>query len=159
MFRVVRGALVFCSGHLLGAFLLFVFVIPQYGLLRRFLAARARLINIFRSVVEMGKSDLLKEFIYKGYDQFSGFILERYFRQWYSEKERVTEVSHWWDKNSDNEIDVIAVEKLDKRVTVGEVKRNKKKISMQTLEDKFANIRAHFRGYDIQFVSLSLSDM
>ena len=30
---------------------------------------------------------------------------------------------------------------------------------MQTLEEKFANLRAHFRGYDIQFISLSLENM
>jgi len=76
-----------------------------------------------------------------------------------AEKERVTEVGHWWDKSGENEIDLIAVEKLDKRVTIGEVKRNEKKISMQTLEEKFVNIRSHFRGYQIQFVALSLGDM
>jgi len=131
----------------------------KYALYDNFLTFWFRFIESNRSVVEMGKSDLLKEFIYKGYDQFSGIMLERYFRQLYSEKERVTEVGHWWDKNSENEIDVIAVEKLDKRVTVGEVKRNEKKISLQTLEEKFANIRAHFRGYDIQFIAISLADM
>lgn len=131
----------------------------KFALYDNFLTFWFRFIESNRSVVEMGKSDLLKEIIYKGYDQFSGIMLERYFRQLFSEKERVTEVSHWWDKNSENEIDVIAVEKQDKRVTVGEVKRNEKKISMQTLQDKFANIRAYFRGYDIRFVSLSLADM
>ena len=131
----------------------------KYALYDNFLTFWFRFIESNRSVVEMGKSDLLKEFIYKGYDQFSGIMLERYFRQLYSEKKRVTEVRHWWDKNSENEIDVIAVEKLDKRVTVGEVKRNEKKISLQTLEEKFANIRAHFRGYDIQFIAISLADM
>lgn len=131
----------------------------KFALLDNFLTFWFRFIESNRSVVEMGKSDLLKEFIYNGYDQFSGIMLERYFRQLYSEKQRVTEVSHWWDKNSENEIDVIAVEKLDKRVTIGEVKRNEKKISLQALEEKFANIRAHFRGYNIQFVALSLADM
>ena len=71
----------------------------------------------------------------------------------------MTEVGHWWDKSGENEIDLIAIEKLDKHVTIGEVKRNEKKISMQTLEEKFANIRSHFRGYQIQFVALSLGDM
>lgn len=131
----------------------------KFALYDNFLTFWFRFIESNRSVVEMGKSDLLKEFIYKGYDQFSGIMLERYFRQFYAEKERVTEVGNWWDKNSENEIDLIAVEKLDKRVTVGEVKRKEKKISMQALQDKFANIRAHFRGYDVQFVALSLADM
>lgn len=94
-------------------------------------------------------SELLKELIDKGYEQFSGMMLERYFRKQYAEKERVTEVGHWWDKNDENEIDLIAVEKIDKRVMIGEVKRNEKNISMQTLEEKFAHLRPHFRGYDV----------
>ena len=131
----------------------------KYSLNDNFLTFWFRFIESNRSVVEMGKSDLLKEIIDRGYDQFSGIMLECYFRQQYSEKERVTEVGHWWDKNSENEIDLIAVEKLDKRVTVGEAKRNGNKISLQALEDKFSNLRAHFRGYAVQFASLSLADM
>ena len=131
----------------------------KFALYDNFLTFWFRFIESNRSIVEMGKSELLKETINKGYDQFSGLMLERYFRQLYAEKERVTEVGHWWDKNGENEIDLIAIEKLDKRVTIGEVKRNEKKISMQTLEEKFVNIRPHFRGYQIQFVALSLGDM
>ena len=109
----------------------------KFALYDNFLTFWFRFIESNRSIVEMGKSDLLKETINKGYDQFSGLMLERYFRQLYAEKERVTEVGHWWDKSGENEIDLIAIEKLDKRVTIGEVKRNEKKISMQTLEEKF----------------------
>ena len=131
----------------------------KFALYDNFLTFWFRFIESNRSIVEMGKSGLLKETINKDYDQFSGLMLERYFRQLYAEKERVTEVGHWWDKSGENEIDLIAIEKLDKRVTLGEVKRNEKKISMQTLEKKFANIRSHFRGYEILFVALSLGDM
>lgn len=131
----------------------------KFALYDNFLTFWFRFVESNRSIVEMGKSDLLKETVNKGYDQFSGLMLERYFRQLYAEKERVTEVGHWWDKSGENEIDLIAIEKLDKRVTIGEVKRNEKKISMQTLEEKCANIRSHFRGYQVQFVALSLGDM
>lgn len=131
----------------------------KFALCDNFMSFWFRFVESNRSIVEMGKSELLKELINKGYERFSGLMLERYFRQLYAEKERVTEVGHWWDKSGENEIDLIAVEKLDKRVTVGEVKRNERKISLQTLEDKFANIRPHFRGYEVQFVALSLGDM
>lgn len=131
----------------------------KFALYDNFLTFWFRFIESNRSIVEMGKSELLKETINKDYDQFSGLMLERYFRQLYAEKERVTEVGHWWDKSGENEIDLIAIEKLDKRVTIGKVKRNEKKISMQALEEKFANIRSHFRGYQVQFVALSLGDM
>ena len=131
----------------------------KFALYDNFLTFWFRFVESNRSIVEMGKSELLKETIYQGYDRFSGLMLERYFRQLYAEKERVTEVGHWWDKSGENEIDLIAIEKLDKRVTVGEIKRNEKKISLQTLADKFSYIRSNFRGYNIQFVALSLRDM
>ena len=131
----------------------------KFALYDNFLTFWFRFIESNRSIVEMGKTDLLKEIIYNGYDQFSGIMLERYFRQQYSEMERVTEVSHWWDTRSENEIDLIAVERLDKRVIVGEVKRNAKKINLKKLEEKFAQLRPHFRGYEIKYTGLSLENM
>lgn len=131
----------------------------KFALYDNFLTFWFRFIESNRSIVEMGKSDLLKEIIQNGYTQFSGMMLERYFRQQYAEKERVTEVGHWWDSRSENEIDLIAVERLDKRVTVAEVKRNANKIDLQILEDKFVMLRPHFRGYAVQFIPLSLQDM
>lgn len=116
-----------------------------------------RFIEANRSVVELGKLDLLAEIIRQDYTQFSGFVLEKYFRQQYGE--RVTEVSHWWDCKSENEIDLIAIEKLDRRVTVAEVKRNLRKFNAQILEEKFLHIKSHLRGYQVELKSLSMEDM
>lgn len=118
-----------------------------------------RFIEANRSMVELGKFDLLYELIKQEYPQFSGIVLEKYFRQMYGEKERVTEVSHWWDSKGENEIDLIAIEKLDKRATVAEVKRNPHKFSVKALEDKYQVIKSHFRGYDVELRGLSMNDM
>ena len=56
-----------------------------------------RFVESNRSYVELGKLNLLEEAIRNDYTQFSGLVLEKYFRQMYGEKERVTEVSQWWD--------------------------------------------------------------
>lgn len=118
-----------------------------------------RFIETNRSMVELGKFDLLYELIMQEYPQFSGVVLEKYFRQKYGEKERVTEVSHWWDSKGENEIDLIAIEKLDKRATVAEVKRNPRKYSARVLEEKYQYIKSHFRGYEVELIGLSLEDM
>ncbi len=131
----------------------------KYALHDNFLMFWFRFIESNRSVIEMEKYDILKDIINDGYSQFSGIMLERYFRQKYSEQPRVTEVGNWWDKNSENEIDVIAIEKLDKQVIVAESKRNAAKIDLKALEEKFAQLRPHFRGYAIHFIPLSLNDM
>ena len=91
--------------------------------------------------------------------QYSGIVLEKYFRQLYGERERVTEVSHWWDTQGENEIDLIAIERLDKRAVVAEVKRNIRKYSPEALEKKYELIKKHFRGYSVELLGLSLEDM
>ena len=124
-----------------------------------FLTFWFRFIESNRSLVELGKLDLLKEIVRKEYTQFSGFVLEKYFRQLYGERERVTEVSHWWDSQGLNEIDLIALERLDHRATVAEVKRNPQKYNPKVLADKYEHIKKHLRGYQVQLISLSLQDM
>ena len=118
-----------------------------------------RFIESNRTMVELGKFDLLGETIRQEYTQFSGIVLEKYFRQQYGERERVTEVSHWWDSKGENEIDLIAIEKLDHRATVAEVKRNPRKFSANTLEEKYQYIKSHLRGYQVELKGLSMDDM
>ncbi len=109
--------------------------------------------------MELGKFDLLEESILNEYTQFSGLVLEKYFRQLYGEKDRVTEVSHWWDNQGEHEIDLIALERLDHQATIAEVKRNPNKFSYQTLEAKYEHIKKNLRGYKVNLIGLSMQDM
>lgn len=118
-----------------------------------------RFVESNRSLVELGKFDMLEEVIFNEYTQFSGFVLEKYFRQLYGEKDRVTEVSHWWDGQGENEIDLIALERLERQATIAEVKRNPDKFSRKALEEKYEHIKKHLRGYKVQLIGLSMQDM
>lgn len=118
-----------------------------------------RFIESNRSLIELGKYDLLEEIIRQEYPQYSGMVLEKYFRQLYGERDRVTEVSHWWDASGENEIDLIAIERLDKRATVAEVKRNIRKYSPEALKKKYECIKKNFHGYVVELRGLSLEDM
>ena len=131
----------------------------KYFISDNFLTFWFRFIEHNRRMVELGKLDLLRESIATGYTQFSGTMLERYFRQLYAEKDRVTDVSHWWDSHGQNEIDLIAIEALDKRAIIAEVKRNPQKIDIALLQEKYQRIKAYFRGYQVTFKGLSTNDM
>ena len=87
-----------------------------------------------QSLIEMGKYDLLREVIDRGYEQYSGLVLEKYFRTKIAEEERITGIGSYWDNKGENEIDVIAINDLDKTAIVAEVKRNPKKIDMNILQ-------------------------
>jgi len=118
-----------------------------------------RFVESNRSMVELGKYELLEEFLRREYVQYSGVVLEKYFRQLYGEQERVTEVSNWWDSKGENEIDLIALQRLDKRATVAEVKRNPEKYNPELLAQKFQIIKPHLKGYSVELRSLSMEDM
>ena len=124
-----------------------------------FLTFWFRFVESNRTLVELEKFDLLEEAIRKDYTQFSGLMLEKYFRQKYGEKERVTEVSHWWDNQGKNEIDLIALERLDHQAVVAEVKRNIERFKPKELEEKYQNIKKHLNGYKVDLVGLSMKDM
>ena len=71
----------------------------------------------------------------------------------------MTEVSNWWDSKGENEIDLIALQRLDKRATVAEVKRNPQKYNPELLAQKFQIIKPHLKGYSVELRSLSMEDM
>ena len=118
-----------------------------------------RFIENNRSMIELGKYDLLREYLDKHYDQFSGFALEKYFREVAGEQPRTTEVGHWWDSKGENEIDLIALEELDKKAVIAEVKRNPRKYSESALCEKARHILPYLKGYEVEYKGLSLEDM
>ena len=118
-----------------------------------------RFIENNRSMIELGKYDLLREYLDKHYDQFSGIALEKYFREVAGEQPRTTEVGHWWDSKGENEIDLIALEELDKKAVIAEVKRNPRKYSESALCEKARHILPYLKGYEVEYKGLSLEDM
>ena len=118
-----------------------------------------RFIETNRTLVELEKFALLEEAIRKDYKQFSGLVLEKYFRHFYGEKGRVTEVSHWWDSQGKNEIDLIALQRLDHKAVVAEIKRNPDRFKPKELEEKYQNIKKHLNSYQVELIGLSMKDM
>lgn len=112
-----------------------------------------------QSLIEMGRFDLLREYIDKNYEQYSGLILEKYFREKISESLRVTEIGSYWDSKGENEIDIVALNDLDKTSIIAEVKRNAKKIDMVKLETKVKSIQKHLAKYKTDIIGLSMDNM
>jgi hypothetical protein len=107
----------------------------------------------------MGKYELLWECIDKDYEQYSGLLLEKYFRTKMAEEERITAIGSYWDNKGLNEIDLIALNDLDKTAIVAEVKRNPKKIDLSLLQTKADSIKKELAKYKVELRGLSLNDM
>jgi len=112
-----------------------------------------------QSLVETGRYDLLCELAERGYESFTGLTLEDYYRAKYQEEGRFTQVGSYWDKKSENEIDLIALNTLDKEAVIAEIKRNSAKISLKGLQTKAQTLESELKHYTLQFAALSLADM
>ena len=112
-----------------------------------------------QSMIEMGKYDLLRESIDRDYEQYSGVVLERYFREKIIENERITSIGGFWDSKGENEIDIVALNDLDKTALISEVKRNPKKMDLNRLVIKANTLGKELSEYKKEFKGYSLEDM
>ncbi|MGM9833636.1 MAG: ATP-binding protein [Candidatus Limisoma sp.] len=112
------------------------------------------------NLVEMERNELLLEIVERDYNDYTGLILEQYFRQKISEEERATFVGNYWDRKGNNEIDVIALNDIDRTALVAEVKRNAARYDERVLQEKFDSIKSNFGKYKgVKLIGLSMEDM
>ena len=131
----------------------------KYGIKDNFLNFWFRFIYKYRSAVEIGNLDYVREKVSADYSTFSGWILERYFRQLYRETGHYNIVTNYWEKDGKNEIDLVAVNETEREIVIGEVKRNPSRVDLRALEKKAQNIMSKKTGWKVAFASLSLDDM
>ena len=79
-----------------------------------------------------------------------------------TEGEQYTRIASWWDRKGENEIDIIAADELEEKVTFYEVKRQASDINIGILKDKadhFFQATGKFKKYEIEYKGLSMDDM
>jgi len=131
----------------------------RWNLNDNFLLFWFRFIYSNQQLIELGRNEKLKEYILSNYEQFSGLILERYFRDKISQEEEFTQIGNYWDKKGENEIDIIAIDTLKKSAIIAEVKRNKNKININALKEKAIKTNPFLINYNIEFRGLSIENM
>ncbi|NDV59463.1 ATP-binding protein [Bacteroides sp. 519] len=134
----------------------------RYTLDDNFLSFWFRFVYKYSYMVEVGGYGQLREIVVRDYPTFSGKILERYFRTQYMEQQRYTRIGGYWDRKGETEIDMIAVNELDKTARICEIKRNAGNISMDKLKEKgsqFVKATGELKDYEIEYQALSMKDM
>jgi len=131
----------------------------KYQIEDNFLNFWFRFVYKYRSAVEIGNFEYLRNILKRDYETYSGIMLEKYFRQKLIETKEFSEISNYWDRKGENEIDIIAVNEIEKRIVFFEVKRNNKRISIPSLKLKAKNIMQNISDYDVEYKGLSMDDM
>ena len=110
-------------------------------------------------LVEDERFELIKKLIKKDISTYSGSILEKLFIEIKKSNPDYGIIGTYWEKGNQNEIDIVAVNELEKVVYISEVKMNKNKISIEKLKDKSKKLIEKYSGYEIKYEGLSLDDI
>jgi len=131
----------------------------KYEIIDNFLCFWFRFVFKNFSAVEIGNFDFLKSLVRRDYPTFSGKMLERYFLEKFKASENYSELGTYWERGNSNEIDIVALNSLEKRVLIAEVKVNRAKIDLTLLANKSAALVEKLPGYEIEYTGLSLEEM
>ena len=103
----------------------------------------------------------LQSIIKSDYPTYSGKLLGLYFKQQFAESFQYRAIGSWWEpKNSQNEIDIVALKLEKNKAVVAEVKRQKKNFKPDLLSAKVEHLKNKLLPkYRIETICLSLEDM
>ena len=134
----------------------------RYTLNDMFLTMWFRFFYKYQALVENNNLEQLARIIKRDYEAYSGFALERYFERKLRETGRYTRIGQFWDRKGQNEIDLIAVNEIDRTAEIYEVKRKPERYNRQLLNNKveaLLNSCKELHGMHITTQCLSMADI
>lgn len=118
-----------------------------------------RFIYKYRSAIEIENYEFVKDIVKRDFSVYSGRFLEKYFSEKIKLEKQYSKIGTYWEKANLNEIDIIAINELDKKAFICEVKINPRKIDMDILKNKAIKLEKVLKSYTIEYKGLSLIDM
>ena len=116
----------------------------------------------YQHIIANDALEQLGSIVRRDFDTFSGIMLERYFECKLRETGRYTRIGGYWDRKGENEIDLIAVNEIEKKAEIYEIKRNAKRYSESTMHEKLEYLLQNCKelsGMNISCTPLSLENM
>ena len=133
-----------------------------YSVSDLFLQFWFRFIYKYNYFIEANAYGKLMEIVKRDYNTYTGKVLEHWFIDVMKESEQFTHIDSWWGRKGQNEIDIIAADDLEKRVTFNEVKRQRSEIDLNVLEEKvqrFKEATGEYGKYETGIAGLCMEDM
>lgn len=131
----------------------------KYFIRDNFLNFWFRFIYKNRGAIEIQNFLYVQKIIERDFTTFSGKFLENYFKEKLALTQEYSMIGSYWEKGNQNEIDIIAINELEKKALIVEVKLQKKNISIPKLQTKAYNLMRPLSGYDITYKGYSLEDL
>jgi len=133
--------------------------VQKYEIIDNFLSFWFRFIFKYQSLIEAENFDRLKDIIYRDITTFKGKFLEKLFVEQIKEKQIYTTIGSYWERNNQNEIDIVAVDDIEKKLLICEVKIQEKRLNYNELVVKSQKLIQKYKGYSVEYRLLSLNDV
>ena len=131
----------------------------KYEIIDNFFNFWFRFIYKNKSAIEIENYEYVKEIIKRDFSTYSGKILERFILEKLKLSNKFSNIGTYWESKNQNEIDIVAINDLEKTILIGEVKINPKKIDMNILKQKATKLVSKYNKYKIDYVGYSLENL
>ncbi len=133
--------------------------IQKYYIKDNFLKYWFRFIQKNRSALENNNYEYLKKYLYKNIATYKGPILEKLYQEIYKERSEFNIIGNYWERGNLNEIDLVAINDLDKKIVLAEIKMNLDKARISILKTKSENLLKKYKGYDVEYLLLGMQNL
>lgn len=135
----------------------------RYCISDNFLQFWFRFVERNTGLIGLGKHEVFHQLVSEEFTTYSGYTLERYFRQKLGEEGDYREIGQWWLPKlglEASEIDIVAIGIKKDTALVAEVKRQRRNYDHKRFMEKVERISTTvLSGYDIQTRLFTLEDM
>jgi len=131
----------------------------KYEIVDNFFSFWFRFIYKYRSTIEIENYEYVKNIAKRDFSTYSGKFLEKWFIEKLKLTHQYSQIGNYWERGNKNEIDIVAVNEIEKTMLIAEVKINPKKISIKKLQEKSQKLISKFQDYTIDYRGLSLDDI
>lgn len=112
-----------------------------------------------KSAIEIGNFDYVRAIVERDFSVFAGKYLEKYHIEKLKLSQQYSTIGTYWERNNENEIDIVAINEMEKKVLIAEVKLNPNKIDLDLLQKKSLKLTERFKSYTIEYRGYSLLEM
>jgi len=131
----------------------------KYELQDNFLRFWFRFIRRNWSAVEAGNFAYIRQAIRRDYQTYCGRLLEKFFQALFAATGRFNRIGSYWEKKNLNEIDLVAINDLEKKIVMAEIKLNKERINLPALRKKSEKLVTAYSEYSPEWLALGIDDI
>lgn len=132
--------------------------LQKYKIRDNFLNFWFRFLHRHKTAVEIGNFDYIKKIIHRDLSNYYGAMLENFYHEIFALTRQYNVIGRYWERDNSNEIDLVAVNDLDKKIVIAEIKLKKKKVSLDNLKQRSQKLLSNYEGYAVDYLALDLQD-